>query len=175
MKTIFFVLSITFTAGAQVVVPNQTLDLVKAFEGFRADPYQDSAGFWTQGFGHKDATAPVCMECTTPVTKDQATAMLVNDLNHVLNIIQPHITGALTENQLAAILSFSFNLGPYAFINSTMLKQINAGNSSAAAEQFALWVHAGGQVEPGLVSRREAEQKLFMTPDNEGETDVASN
>ena len=44
---------------------------------------------------------------------------------------------------------------------STLLRKVNANDPFAAAEQFSLWVHAGGRVLAGLVRRRNAERDLF--------------
>uniref|UniRef100_UPI002610DAE7 lysozyme n=1 Tax=Pseudomonas sp. TaxID=306 RepID=UPI002610DAE7 len=57
---------------------------------------------------------------------------------------------------------FTFNLGCGNFRSSTLLKLVNEGKLIAAALQFPLWCHAGGQVMVGLVRRRKAEATLFM-------------
>ncbi|WP_148245216.1 glycoside hydrolase family protein [Enterobacter asburiae] len=47
----------------------------------------------------------------------------------------------------------------------TLPGKLNAGDYDGATDEFLRWVHAGGESQPGLVRRREAERKLFM-PDN---------
>jgi lysozyme len=165
MKTLFLLLALNGSAQA-MTVPQAAIDLVKQYEGLRLNAYQDSVGYWTVGFGHKNMTPPPCENCTV-VTAQQAESMLENDLEYVLSLIQGHISADLTDNQLAALLSFAFNLGAHSLINSTLLKELNAGNTESAAEQFDLWVHAGGVTLPGLVTRRNAEKTLFLTPDTE--------
>jgi lysozyme len=42
-----------------------------------------------------------------------------------------------------------------------LLRDLNAGDFAAAAQQFELWDHAGGEVVAGLLRRRMAEMELF--------------
>lgn len=64
---------------------------------------------------------------------------------------------------LAALVAFEDNTGGLA--KSTLLKEINAGNMAAAANQFPRWIHGGGRVLPGLVRRRAAERAMFEGKD----------
>jgi lysozyme len=43
------------------------------------------------------------------------------------------------------------------------VRDLNAGDFTAAAAQFDLWDHAGGAVVAGLLRRRQAEAALFDT------------
>lgn len=54
-------------------------------------------------------------------------ALLKSDLQKVARIVDPAIKVKTTETQRASIYSFSYNVGPHAFIGSTMLKKLNAG------------------------------------------------
>jgi lysozyme len=58
-------------------------------------------------------------------------------------------------------VDFCFNAGRGALLGSTLLRKVNAEDFEGAAAQFGLWVHAGGEVVPGLVRRRTAEAALF--------------
>lgn len=61
----------------------------------------------------------------------------------------------LSDNQFAALVSFTFNLGCGAFQSSTLLKKVNASaNSSQVCAQLARWNKAGGRVLLGLTRRR---------------------
>jgi GH24 family phage-related lysozyme (muramidase) len=46
--------------------------------------------------------------------------------------------------------------------SSTLLKLLNQGEYTQAADQFLRWNKAGGRVLPGLTRRREAERALFL-------------
>jgi lysozyme len=43
-----------------------------------------------------------------------------------------------------------------------MLRDLNAGHVTAAADQFEVWDKAGGKVVAGLLRRRKAEERLFV-------------
>lgn len=69
--------------------------------------------------------------------------------------------------QLAAAISFAYNVGAGAYCGSTTAKRFNAGewkgacramNESDSGKQQ--WVTAGGRVLPGLVERRAEERAL---------------
>lgn len=139
------------------------LALIKEFEGCRLTAYQDSVGVWTIGYGW---TRPVDGKpIESGMTIDQATADrllktgLVGYENDVLNLVKVK----LTQNQFDALVSFTYNLGAHALSTSTLLKKLNAGDYSGAADEFLRWDKAGGKVLPGLVKRREAEKQLFQS------------
>jgi lysozyme len=70
----------------------------------------------------------------------------------------------LNQNQADALISLVYNIGFQAFLDSTLLKRINASAPrSEIVSQWTRWVHAGGQVLPGLVRRREAEAQLYFS------------
>ncbi len=46
---------------------------------------------------------------------------------------------------------------------STLLRHLNIGDMTGAADQFPVWNKGGGVVLPGLVRRRAAERDLFLT------------
>jgi lysozyme len=70
----------------------------------------------------------------------------------------------VTDNQLLALASFTYNVGENAFAGSTLLKLLNNGtNKDVVAQQFDRWVNAGGKVNTGLQGRRKAEKQLFLS------------
>jgi lysozyme len=56
-------------------------------------------------------------------------------------------------------LDFTYNLGAGAF---EAIKDLNAGDATAAAYQFEVWDKAGGKTVAGLLRRREAEERLLV-------------
>ena len=62
------------------------------------------------------------------------------------------------RNYREALVDFVFNLGIGALEGSTLLKKIRAGADAAEIQsEFRRWVYAGGEVQKGLVRRREWE------------------
>lgn len=135
------------------------LSLIKSFEGLRLQAYQDAVGVWTIGYG---ATRGV--KSGMSISKEQAERMLLNDVQRFEPEVQRLITAPLNQNQWDALLSFTYNLGATNLESSTLRRLLNAGNYAAAAEQFARWNKAGGQVLAGLTRRRQAERDLFLEP-----------
>jgi lysozyme len=65
------------------------------------------------------------------------------------------------EERLAAIVDFTFNLGPGRLQTSTLRRRVNERDWHAAGQELRRWVYGGGKVLPGLVTRREAEVALL--------------
>ena len=131
-------------------------EILKYFEGCKLTAYQDSVGVWTIGYGH---TKGVYDGMT--ITQDQAEQMLLSELEEYEGYIKDMVTVPLTQNQFDALVVWVYNLGPTNFRNSTLLKELNAGNYNAAGQEITRWNKAGGKVLAGLVKRREAEAQLF--------------
>jgi lysozyme len=134
------------------------LELIKAFEGLRLKAYLCSARVWTIGYGHTKGVkqGAVC-------TQAEADAFLLEDVKWVLTAVERTVKVPLTPGQRAAINSFVFNCGAGAFRTSTMLRKLNTGDYKGAAAEFPRWNKAGGKVINGLVSRRKAERKVFLS------------
>ncbi len=135
--------------------------LLRQFEGFRAAPYQDSAGIWTIGYGTIRIDSHRVTAATPPVTEEQAEALLQAELQPTADAVDAAVLVDLTDAQRAALYSFAYNEGIFAFRSSTLLRRLNAGDYAGAAQQFDRWVYAGGHVVRGLVNRRAAERALF--------------
>jgi len=89
--------------------------------------------------------------------------LLENDLMPVVSTINSLVKSPLTQNEFDALCCLTYNIGCGAFRNSTLLKYLNAGNFDRASAEFLRWDRAGGEVLDGLLKRRLAEQKLFLT------------
>lgn len=133
--------------------------LVKEFEGFKLEAYKCPAGIWTIGYGHTGEGVTEGLRITTKEAED----FLRSDLIEADQAIFDYCDITLTDNERAALLSFVFNVGASAFRTSTLLKLLNYGDHEAAAKQFSRWTKAKGKDLPGLVRRRAAEMKLFLT------------
>ncbi len=131
-------------------------EILKYFEGCKLTAYQDSVGVWTIGYGH---TKGVYDGMT--ITQEEAEQMLLTELEEYEGYVEKYVTVPLTQNQFDALVVWVYNLGPTNFRNSTLLKELNAGNYNAAGQEITRWNKAGGKVLAGLVKRREAEAQLF--------------
>lgn len=134
------------------------LALTKYFEGLRLTAYQDSVGVWTIGYGHTGPEVCKGLACT----EDRATELLLKDVATAVAAVNRLAIVKLEQHQFDALVDFAFNVGAGKLAHSTLLREVNAGNFAAAADQFLLWVHAGGSVLPGLLRRRKAAKALFL-------------
>jgi lysozyme len=150
-----------------MIVNEATLDLIKEFEGFKAEAYLCPAGIWTIGYGTTaSAGVGITPKAGMKITKAQAEKYLKATLEGFSKEIVPYITAPINENEFGAFISLAYNIGPSAFKKSTALKRFNAGDKKGAANAILMWNKAGGKVLKGLVRRREAEKKLFLTSPN---------
>ena len=85
------------------------------------------------------------------------------DLNKFEDGVNNLVQVDINQNQFDALICFSYNLGLHALGGSTLLKDLNNGDSDSAANQFLVWDRAGGQVVEGLLRRRQAEKDLFTS------------
>ena len=127
------------------------LDLLRQFEGFRADAYKDIVGVPTIGFGFTKG-----VKMGDHMTIAEAEARLQIELADY----EKGMTG--TANQIAAMTCLSWNIGIHAFQSSTVHIRHLAGDYPGAADAFRLWCKAAGKTIFGLVRRREAERTLYL-------------
>ena len=135
------------------------LAMTKQLEGLQLTAYQDQVGRWTIGYGH----AGPDVHAGLTITQAQAEQLLERDLAAAVACVNRAVTSGINQNQFDALVDFVFNLGCGSLLSSTLLRQVNAGDFTAAAQQFLLWDHAGGLVVPGLLERRRAELQLFQS------------
>lgn len=131
--------------------------LVRSFEGFSATPYLCPAGYWTIGYGHVIRAG----ETFTTITQDEAERLLVEDLSKAELAVCRLCPVALTDDQFAALVDFTFNLGSGALQRSRLRAVVNRGDHDEVPEELFRWVYAGGQKLLGLIRRRTAEALLY--------------
>lgn len=133
------------------------IDLIKEFEGVRLAAYRCPAGVPTIGYGHTKG-----VEMGDTVTVIEAEELLREDLEVFENGVNKLVEVPLEQHQFDALVSFAFNLGLGNLKNSTLLRLLNQGLYTDAANQLTRWNKAGGQVLAGLVRRRSAERRMFL-------------
>ena len=134
------------------------IELIKRYEGFSSAPYKCAAGHLTIGYGHK-ITNNEKFEC---LTKWQAENLLAQDLYKSELAVAKYIDNNLSDNQFAAIVSFTFNLGAASLQRSTLRQKANFGLYKECGDEFLKWIYIGTRKLPGLIRRRIAERLLFL-------------
>lgn len=141
-------------------VNDETVDLIKRWEGFRADAYLCPANKWTIGYGHTE-TARGYRDRGESITEEQAQVLLRQDLERFERAISRMVTVPLSDGQFGALVSWAFNVGVGAAQGSTLVRLLNAGDYDAVPRELARWNRVGGAVSQGLVNRRAAEAGLW--------------
>ncbi|MDF2180117.1 glycoside hydrolase family protein [Aliiglaciecola sp. CAU 1673] len=146
--------------------PNQgCIDLVKTCEGFYPDAYVCPAGVLTIGYGHTDD-----VEADQHIDIAKAEDLLREDLRGSAAAVERIIKVPLNDNQFAALVSFTFNVGSGNLAASTLCSKLNAGDYDAVPTELARWVKATDPATgkkrtlPGLVKRRASEAQLWLKP-----------
>ncbi|WOE33064.1 MULTISPECIES: lysozyme [unclassified Acinetobacter] len=145
-----------------MITSDQGIALICSFEGKRLQAYDDGVGIWTIGFGTTIYPNGQKVKKGDTCTEAQAKQYMRNDLKVFEQTVNDAVTIVLTQNQFDALVSLTYNIGSGAFKNSTLLKKLNAGDIKGAANQFDVWVNAGGKRLQGLVNRRAKEKELFL-------------
>jgi GH24 family phage-related lysozyme (muramidase) len=136
------------------------VNLIKSFEGLMLKAYKPvpTEYYWTIGYGHYGSDVKEGQR----ITASQAEEMLKHDLGKYEYSVNQNVKVKLNQNQFDALVSFCYNVGSEALRTSTLLKKVNVGDFKSASLEFDKWVHGGGKVLPGLVTRRKAEKALFL-------------
>lgn len=136
------------------------LALVKEFEDLRLEAYLPTPDdVPTIGYGHTKG-----VKLGDTCTEEQAETWLREDLENAENCVSLATAGtSITDNQYAAMVSLTFNIGCRAFRDSTLLQRFLDGDDNGAAAQFGRWCLQGKKKLAGLVRRRAAEEALFRS------------
>ncbi|WP_261523839.1 lysozyme [Burkholderia multivorans] len=137
--------------------------IVPKFEGLELVARPDPIGIITACYGDtKDARAG--QRFTPAECRARLEQRLIEHAEPVLKCT-PSLKGH--TYQLAAAVSFAYNVGSGAYCSSTTAKRFNAGDWKGACRALneadngrPQWVTAGGRVLPGLVKRRAEERAL---------------
>ncbi len=134
------------------------LKLITFFEGCELICYDDGVGVLTIGYGHTKGVFE-----GMSITQTEAESFLREDLEKFETVVEELVQVPINSDQFSALVAFSFNVGPQALAESTLLRLLNAGDIQMAANEFPKWNKAGGQPLLGLTRRRKAEQALFLS------------
>ena len=130
------------------------IDLLKKFEGLRLTAYLDSAGVWTIGYGHTGIDVYEGLD----ITEEEAGFLLETDFAWATRAVRRSVRAPLTQEQRAALISLTFNIGSSAWKSSTVLRRLNAENYEGAADAILMWnkITVDGKkiVSRGLTNRR---------------------
>ena len=147
--------------------PSQELfKFLKGYEGFMAEPYQDSGGVWTIGYGvtqshpeHYNSLLPSC-------TEEQASKVL----GEIILLYSQGVYDYMVNNgktniklqELDAFTSLAYNCGVYGATSSPMMTAYINGNTVTQDMWNSYYISdASGTVLEGLINRRNSEYNIF--------------
>lgn len=143
---------------------NKGYDLIKKYEGCELKAYLCPAKIPTIGYGNTMYENGTKVKIGDQITQQRAEELLLHIGKYFETEIKKLVKVTLTDNQLGALLSFTYNLGVGNLRVSTLLKKINANpNDPAIKDEFLKWNKAGGKVLAGLTKRRQSESDLYFS------------
>lgn len=140
------------------------IDLIKKFEGFRSESYQDSVGVWTVGYGSTMWPDGKKVQPGQRMTIQEAEAVMTWELTRKgKEILSGLPTTIINQNQYDALISFAYNMGVGALLKSTLFRKVKVNpNDETIRAEFGRWINAGGKPLKGLITRRKAEANLYF-------------
>lgn len=152
---------------------------IGAFEGFRAECYDDAAGNCTIGYGHLIHAGPTTTADRAKwgtISRAAAARLLQADAANAAAAVRDHVHVPLRQAQFDALVSLAYNCGGgvmagvaiainarprYLFPRPT--QEALAAWRAKVRSTLLAYCHAGGVELPGLLRRRNAEFVLFDT------------
>jgi len=134
----------------------QYLDAIKGFEGYSPnaawDYKQSSSGYGTKAQAGDENLPPDQLKA---IHEQRYQEEIAKAAAHV-DSVNPN----LPAGARAALVSLTYNAGP-GWAQSGLGEMVRAGDLEGAATRFLQYNKAGGEVNPGLVARRQKEAAWF--------------
>lgn len=153
----------------------EVADHIKQFEGLvlfayddfdppgrrrRIQPGDRVNGTLTIGYGHTGRDVVPGMT----ILERHAHELFDQDIRKFERCVERSLLGYvddLPDYAFGALVSFCYNVGENAYLNSTLLKKVRARDYGAVPKEFMKWVNSKGKRMQGLVNRRSAEVGLW--------------
>jgi lysozyme len=132
---------------------------IEKFEGERHVPYRDITGVLTVCDGHTGHDVVV----NRVYDNKQCFALTEADATKAAQGVLSKSPG-LAEHpmQLAAAISFTYNVGLGVYNKSSIATDFNAGRLKQGCTDLLKYVYAGGQYSQGIYNRRKQEYAICM-------------
>lgn len=137
-------------------ISQRGIDLIKNFEGFRAQAYKclPTERYYTIGYGHYGPDVRIGQV----ITKAEGENLLRSDIARFEAAVNKYSGYNWNQNEFDALVSFAYNIGS--------IDQLTANGTRSKvviAEKMLLYNKSGGATIQGLVIRRKAEHDLFVS------------
>lgn len=132
---------------------------IEKFEGLRHRTYPDIGGILSICYGHTGPDVRV----NTYYSTDKCYTIAQQDATKAADaIIVKSPILAQHPYQLAAAISFAYNVGVANYDKSSVAKDFNAGKLPQGCNDLMKYTYAGGKYSEGLYNRRKAEYAICM-------------
>lgn len=121
------------------------------------DPGSKDGNPWTIGIGH---TGPEVVKGLI-WNDSQIDSAFSSDSIKYEKAVNELVKVTVNQGQFDALVCLCFNIGVQALKESTLLRKLNAGDYSGAANEFTRWCRNDGKKMLGLYRRRLAEKLVF--------------
>ena len=139
--------------------------LITEFEGFSSKPYLCSAKVPSIGYGstfYADGSKVTMND--KPISKYLAFEMFKTIADKFTIGVLKCVKKEINQNMLNSLVSLSYNIGISSFMNSTLLKKVNANpNDKTIFAEFCKWNKVGKKEIAGLTKRRNKEAVNYFT------------
>lgn len=152
-------------------MPIKGVELIKEFEGCHLSAYPDplSGGLpITIGWGSTRDFSGKPFKLGDKISQKVADDLLISQIKRefIPALSKIPYWSEMNDNQRGALLSFAYNLGA-GFYNSnnfsTISRNLREKNWAAIPKTLELYRNPGSKVEVGLLRRRKAEGKLWIS------------
>lgn len=154
-------------AASPAAASEHCIEFIKAAEGFSPQPYYDYNQY-TVGYGTKCPSEKVFEYSANGIPRKEAEVLLRNELADIADTLNEKFIKkynlTFTQNQLDALISFSYNIGTGWITYNSSLRNAILSNASESelVYAFGLYCTAGGKYLPGLVTRRLCEADMYL-------------
>jgi len=145
-------LAATLPGFQQLHTSVEGLKLIAYYEGCRLQPYQCSAGVWTDGIGNTRGVVP-----GKSITERQAAGNFITNVLRVEAALARCVAVSMPQQVYDALVSLAFNVGTGNACGSTMVALLKQGRWHQACGQLPRWVYVKGVFNQGLDNRRQRE------------------
>lgn len=137
--------------------------IIAEHEGIVLGTYVDPVGIVTSCYGNTGYdNYGSKLKLGVKYTEEDCLKQLADDLVEVNQYVKKSVKVIISDEELAAYTSFTYNVGIGNFNASTLLRKLNAGDREGACNELPKWKYSKGVVLKGLVIRREKERDMCL-------------
>ena len=149
------IIAIVLSMDTGLRINKEGLELIGNAESCRRDPYMCPARVLTVGIGSTGKVE------NRRYADEEIAEMWVTDIRAAEKCVNQYANGKrMTDNQLSAITSFTFNVGCGALQKSTLARYAKREQWPHMCGELAKWVYIGKEKSNGLANRRGKEFEL---------------